>query len=375
LCIADALRLGSDQERNEARAHAEAAVSRLQALDAQYHLARARYYVSMIAAMQADFGEAIAVGEQALTAARRTRNAVLEPLVLMNLGVANARMRKRAPALDYYRQSSRLFEALGDDLRAAQNYLNAGVLVIESGGNLEDGLRDVQNALAVVSLSGDKTFEISCRHAIATYYAHRGRPADAERELNRAIALALERRVQEILPSLAIDLAMSHADRKDFDRALARLAEAIGDGTGPDAARARIRRAEVLLRMGNIGAAGADLDQAEKDMAIRGNTALRPLLYLRRGELAYESARVDEARVAFDRASALWTDDLPDAASVEARAWSGLLDARSGKVKAGKAALETSLAHARIMGRLPLEERIEALVAQADGVRNQAAQR
>jgi tetratricopeptide (TPR) repeat protein len=372
-CLADALRLGTDEQRAQARSYVEMAAQRLQMLDAPYNFARAQYYIAMIAGLQGNLPEAVAVGEKALGAARGTGNSVLEALVLMNLGVAHARMRHRGPAVDYYRQSSRLFEALGDDLRAAQTSLNAGVHGIEYGGNLEDGLRDVQNALAVVTKLGDKTFEISCRHAMASYYAYRGRPDEAARELNKAIALARERDVQEILPSLVIDLAMSHAERGDYNAALERLDEAIADGNGPDTARARIRRAEVLLRQRDITRAAADLDAAEKEMTARANTALRPLLYLRRGELNFESGRMDEARRAFHASSELWTDDLPDAASVEARAWEGLLAVRSGNARAGRKALDESLRHAESMGRLPLQMRIRALAAQAEAVSGRSA--
>jgi tetratricopeptide (TPR) repeat protein len=366
LCMADALRVGTDEQRIEARVHAEAASAKLRESKASYNLARAQYYVSMIAGMQGQPQNAILIGEEALTGARREGNAVLEPLVLMNLGVSNARMRRHAPALDYYRQSSRMFEALGDDLRAAQNYLNAGVLIIENGGNLEDGRRDVQNALAVVTKAGDKTFEVSCRHALASYFSHRARPVDAERELNRAIALAGERAVHEIVPSLTIDLAMTHAERGAYAAALRHLDEAIGDGTGPDSPRARIRRAEILTRLGEFARARADLDRAAMDLLAQGNAALRPLLHLRRGELAYESGGTDEARAAFREASALWTDDMPDVSSVEARAWTGLLDELSAPSRGGRAALAESLEQAQRMGRLPLETRVRVLLAEAD---------
>ena len=65
------------------------------------------------------------------------------------------------------------------------------------------------------------------------------------------------------------------------------------------------------------------------------------------GELAYAlRPGRKQARALFETASRLWTDDLPDAASVEARAYLGLLDGLDGRA-AGRAAIEASLAQAR----------------------------
>jgi hypothetical protein len=55
----------------------------------------------------------------------------------------------------------------------------------------------------------------------------------------------------------------------------------------------------------------------------------------------------------------LWVDDTPDAASVQARAYLGLLDGLAGKLDTGLATLRQSLDQARRMRRAVIERRIE----------------
>ena len=81
------------------------------------------------------------------------------------------------------------------------------------------------------------------------------------------------------------------------------------------------------------------------------------------GELAYGLGNRSEARIHFRKAAALWTDDLPDAASVEARAYVGLLDALEGQSAQGVMALRSSLEQAHKMGRLALEVRCRVHLA------------
>ena len=81
------------------------------------------------------------------------------------------------------------------------------------GPSLRDWrLTSFQNALAVFQKLGDKNFEVFCLQVIAAYYRQTGRHADAERELNRAMAVARERDLQDDAVSLTIDLARSQIE-------------------------------------------------------------------------------------------------------------------------------------------------------------------
>ena len=57
----------------------------------------------------------------------------------MNLGVTHEALGNRSRASDYYQQSFRLYESLGDEARAAQIQANRAALLIQSGINAEKG--------------------------------------------------------------------------------------------------------------------------------------------------------------------------------------------------------------------------------------------
>ena len=90
-------------------------------------------------------------------------NLPLQTAVLTNLGTTYKNLGNRARAVDFYQQSYKLNEALGNDQGAAYSQATAGALLIEHG-DPEAGLRDVQNALTVVRKIGDRNFECTaCR--------------------------------------------------------------------------------------------------------------------------------------------------------------------------------------------------------------------
>jgi hypothetical protein len=90
-----------------------------------------------------------------------------------------------------------------------------------------------------------------------------------------------------------------------------------------------------------------------------GQLWLEPSVHLALGELEFDAGNTSEARAQFDAAAASWTDDLPDAASVEARCDSAALDPKPGNLSR----IALSLEQARKMGRLSSEA--ECLIAQA----------
>ncbi len=70
-------------------------------------------------------------------------------------------------------------------------------------------------------------------------------------------------------------------------------------------------------------------------------------------------------RAAFERAARLWTDDLPDAASVEARAYAGFLDDLDGREQ-GRQAVTDAMRQAARMKRPALEATIRTLLARLE---------
>ena len=101
---------------------------------------RARYYyVALVAGAQGNRVDAGAFGEKALAAARQAGNVVLQPLMLMNLGVTHSALGEPSRAAAYYEQSAQLYESLGDGPRAAQLEANAGALRVDYGPDPDAG--------------------------------------------------------------------------------------------------------------------------------------------------------------------------------------------------------------------------------------------
>jgi tetratricopeptide (TPR) repeat protein len=283
--------------------------------------------------------------------------------VLINLGVANVALGHRQVAAGHYQQASKLYHSWHEEARAAQIQANRGAMLIEFG-NPEEGLRDVQNARAVVEKLEDKAFQAFCARVIATYYRNRGRHADAETELNKGMAIASERNLLESITVMRAHMALSQFETGDYDGARRSLLQTLKDGTGRLSTEARIRLARTHLRLGNIRAADEALALAQKELEKSPNNALRSLLLLVQGERALELSRLDEAREQFQHASSLWAESLPDASTVEARAYLGLLVAQKGRVNDGMELLRSSFETAQRLAHLSLEARCRVLLAQ-----------
>ena len=366
LCLADVLRTGAAQDREEAGRQAQEALQMLTEVGSTYNLPRAQYYVGLTTAIRGSMGGAAAWWEKAVASARTSGNRVLEPLLLMNLGVANMRLGNRLRATEYYEASSKLYETLGDEVRAAQQQANGAALRIEYSDDPAGGLRDLQNALAVFQKLGDKNFEVFCLQVIAAYYRQTGRHTDAERELNRALAVARERDLQDDAVSLTIDLARSQIEAGAYAAARARLIEVLGDGRGPFSTAARIHLGRARAAAGDAGTADADFNAARTEIENGADSELVPLLHVASGQVAYEYGRTAEGRAHFSRAAIGGGEELPDAASIEARAYLGLLDALDGRTAAGRTALNTSLAQARARGRVALEAKCGTMLAEIE---------
>jgi len=356
--------LGSAEDVQASRRNADAALAIFEGTGYPYNRSRALNYVALAAGAQRRFGDAVTLWERSLTAAREVGNEALQPLVLMNLAVADVRLGNRSQAVDYYQQSAKRFEALGQDQRAAELQANAGAIVIENGENPEQGLRDVQNALAVSRKLGNPSFEVLGAQLTAVYYRNTGRQGDAERELNRAIALARERDLKDKVAALTTDLARSRIERGDYAAARTLLTQAIAEASGGDQTNARIRLGQTLVRLRDFDGASREFAQAEADLKGGSDAELLPVLETAMGELAYESGQRPVARTHFLKSAALWTDSFPDAASVEARAFLGAIDAMDGRVEPGIAQLRTALDRATKMARLSLQARCNIFLAQ-----------
>ena len=363
LCMTDTFRVGSKSQREDAGKNAAAALGTFEALNMPYNTARAQHYAAMAAEAQGHLADAAAAWELSLASARKVGNFPLQTAVLTNLGTTYKVLGARARAVAFYEDSYKLNEALGNDQGAAYSQATAGALLIEHG-DPEAGLRDVQNALTVVRKTGDKNFEVYCLEVIGNYYRIRGRVADAEREVNRALAIARERN-RDIGEPLIV-LGRIHFDVADYGRAADLFAQVAATGSTHDTTEALLRLSRTWSRIGDFTAAKAELAKARTQMDQLGVPGVAPLFHLAAGELAYESGRVDEAETEFRQSAALWTDAFPDEASIEARIYLGLIDGARGAQARGRAALVTALDQTRNTHRLALESRARINIARLD---------
>jgi tetratricopeptide (TPR) repeat protein len=357
-CLIDVLRVGEASKRDEAVRFAREALRLLEGLPGhEYNVARAHNYIALAAEAQGDLETAVASWERALTGARAMGNVILEPLVLMNLGVTQESMGNRARALDYHKQSIAVYERLGDQARAAEHLANVGSLLIEYAGNPEQGARDVQTALTVFRDRKNSDFEAYCLRVLGWYHRNAGRYSESERLFNQALSIVrVNGFLNEVAP-ITVDLARLRLISGDYASARDFLIDLLAKGAGHDEAEARIVLAASQARLGRFDAAAEELERIRLEVETR-RPALRPAFELVLGEAAVSSGRLDLAQAHFIRASQLWADALPDPASVEARAYVGLLTLGS-----SRADLESSLAQARAIGSVALEARIRILMA------------
>jgi tetratricopeptide (TPR) repeat protein len=371
-CLSDALRVGTDEERKESREAAERAFTILQQLRLEYNLPRAYYYLGLAAGEQGELAKAAAFWEQAATTARSAGNAVLEPLVLMNLGVAYERLGDSARAATFYRDSSVAYQKLGDERRAAQTQANAAANRLIYGDDPRTAEREIQNALAVARRLEASDFEAFCLQMLGMAADFTGQYAEAELQMNRALAVAREHNLNQNVAWSTLGLARVKFETGDYKSARAH-AETITKAPGRYGIQARVQLGRVLTRLGDFRAAGVQLKQAQDAQGTRED-AVRPALDVALGELAYESGQPAAARVHFANADRFSADPLNES-SIEARGYLGLIDASSGQADRGIRLLEKSLTDARKLRRAWLENTLQRFLNMAESARRQRASR
>jgi tetratricopeptide (TPR) repeat protein len=197
--------------------------------------------------------------------------------------------------------------------------------------------------------------EVFTREAEAANNLHQGKHEDARQQLRAAISMAKERGLGRSVMSMTAKLADSYIETGEYQEARVRLEEAGATGTAREDLEVAIALGRVHGELGDLDDARERLTRALASVETSGLMALVPSALTALGEVEYESKRVSEARTYFERAAALWTDDLPDAASVAARCWVGVLETEDRRVPKAGISVETSIKKAANMGRLSVE--------------------
>jgi tetratricopeptide (TPR) repeat protein len=273
----------------------------------------------------------------------------------MNLATSYEALGQRVQALNYYQQSQDLYQQNGDDRRAAEQEAMVAGLLIDFGSNQAEALRRLNNARASFRTLGHMEGEVFTREAEAANNLHQGRHEEARQQLRAAISMAKERGLGRSVMSMTAKLADSYIETGEYQEARLRLEEAGGTGTAREDLEVAIALGRVHGRVGDFDDARERLSRTLASVETSGLMALVPSALTALGEVQYQSNRVSEARAYFEKAAALGTEDLPDAASVAAKCWIGLLEAEDSKVPKAGVSVETSIRKAADMGRLNVE--------------------
>jgi tetratricopeptide (TPR) repeat protein len=365
LCLSDALRQRGDTERAEALPHAEKALAILQASSHHYNVPRALLHLGNAAYALGRLRQAGLFWTEGERAAAAVDNRLVLPIVLSNLGVVQQLLGDGALASGSFARSIAAYEDLGDERRAARQQMNLAATRIRYGEHAEEGLEQVLEVREVMRARGDPEFEALSTELIGDYYRIAGRYATSSTELHKAFELAQQQSLAQRIRSATLALARLRFEEGQYAEAMTRLKDAVGKDQPRGAPEAWIALARVHTRLGDFGQARRILGVVAADRARDGDAPLEPFFNLVLGELAYESDRLGEARVHFSKASSFWRDSFNIEAAVEARAYLGLLDALDGRAVQGRAGIQSSLDHARRMGRVALEGLCRVMLARA----------
>jgi tetratricopeptide (TPR) repeat protein/TolB-like protein len=361
LCLADTQRKQAGSHLPEARRNAAKARELFESHEQAfgYNLARAVKYQGDVDYADGNFREAVRFFEEAVSRSRTAGNRVIEGLALMNLGSTyNDLGHQPRPAIDYYRQSRDVFERMGDERRAAQADINVAHIQIDYGTDRDDALRRLANAQATLDTLGDIEFKIDAMVLEAADGRNSGRLTEAKRQLIAGLNIATDRNLDNRKALLTVEIAKTDLLLGNYDAIRKSLEGLMSHGGGRIGVEGRIVLGNALTRLGNFDAARTHLDMALADIEAQQLLQYAPLVQAALGELVLESGqpqKVAEARAHFEKGAAFRTEDLPDAASIEATSYLGFLDAQDRRNSAAVMTVEASLQQAIRMGRLALE--------------------
>ena len=362
-CLVDAYRLGPANERNQAEDQAKQALAILEQGGFTYSLPRALYYLGLTAGEQGRNADALSHWERATRAAEEGGNLALRATTLNNIGVVYHRMGSGSRAADYYGQSAALYEELGDERGAARQLFNSASLRVTYGVGAEKAIDELNAALTVISQRGDPDFEIACLEAIGAQHRHLGQYGQAEQAFNRALNLAAQSSVAQKTLSIRLQLARLRFDESRYGDAKSILDQIVGEASGSVLVQVRLALGRTLTRLGDFSAAARHLDAVRTEVESRRDSGLEAAINEAQGQLAFESGELDRATSLFAAAAPFGSDPFVDPPAVEAAAYLGLLRALQGRHSDARDLLEKSLAHARRMKRVTLEQRCRLMLA------------
>jgi tetratricopeptide (TPR) repeat protein len=348
LCYGDGLLQQGDRMK-EARQQIEGARDIFADLGNVYGSSRVYQYLGYLAGRERNYPAAVQAFGEALSRSRQLANRQIEGLVLMNLGVAHQSMGQITEALDYYRQSRAVYQAIGDQRRAAEQDVNLAKLEVNFGGDLDGALRRLANARAALHKLGYLDFEVNAIEAQAMGEMAAGRLGEALRLLREASSTATERQLKIKLTELKTIIANVELLQGNYDTAREAVEPLVESEATTSEARVVLGR--TYIRMGQFAAAKRHLEQAASDARRGAELPIAALAEVSLAELAYESGVTEDALAKYRGVATLDDRGAPNGMVVEASCRVAALDGRE-ESGARERQLLANIAKARKFGQL-----------------------
>jgi tetratricopeptide (TPR) repeat protein len=353
LCLGDAQRAqGGEAHLADARRNIESARTIFEGLKYEYGLSRTFQYLGLVAGGERDYASAARNFEEALARSRAVGNRAIEGLALINLGVTFEVLGQRAQVLKYHEEARDFYQRTGDEQRAAEQEANAAALLIDYGTEQVAARRRIANARATFQRLGNIEFQMLAMEMEAASLLHAGEHDEARRQLRAVLSLGKERQVDRRLVYASLRLADSYFQTSEYEAARALLEQTAATPAARDELAIPIALGRAHARLGDFAGARERLEPALAAVEASGQLWLAPVARTTLGELELEAGNVRAAREHFEKSAGYWMDDLPDAASVEARCYLAGLDPDA---PAASGAIASGIAQARNMGRLHSE--------------------
>jgi tetratricopeptide (TPR) repeat protein len=324
LCDGDQL-LQQAVRLKEARQYIEGARDIFASLNYAYGLSRVYQYLGFLAGQERDYPAAVRSFKEALTRSQQIGNRQIEGLVLMNLGVVYSRMGDPAAAATYYERTRDVYQAIGDERRAAEQEVNAAALQVDYA-NDEAVVRGLENARATFRKLGHVDFEVFAMRVMAESRLASGRLDDALRLVREAASVGTERQLKDRVTSLKVTEAKIDLLKGEYEAARQTLEE-LANAAGATA-ESRIALGRVYLALGDFKNAEKYLLEGLAEGQERSESMLVHLAQASLGEVAYESGDLNAARARFQQVAATNHRPLPDPATITATCRLSTLDAK-----------------------------------------------
>ncbi len=184
-------------------------------------------YLGVVLMYQGASHDALARLEAALPLSREVGDKLCEATITAHLAIACKQLKRYDQAIASFERAQRIFRSLGS-VQKGSILMNLGMLYVEVG-RLREGVRRMENALAVLSQAGNLALESLAHSQLAGSYRQLGRADDAIRWARTA--LEISRRLRDEYQQTAA----WHA-----------LGEALADAGDTAQARACLERAHAL---------------------------------------------------------------------------------------------------------------------------------